>query len=53
MLRKLLFTILIFAGTQVTAQKRKTIEIFKQKAFNPEYSWQSKLIFDFTDWIFQ
>jgi len=47
MLRKLLFTILILAGTQVTAQKRQTIEIFKQKAFNPEYSWQSKLLFDY------
>jgi len=47
MIRKLLLIILIFSGFYSVAQQRRTLEIFKQQAFNPEYSWQSKFLFDY------
>ena len=47
MLRKLLFLLLISIGLNASAQERQTLEMFKQQAFNPEYSWQSKFLFDY------
>ncbi len=47
MIRKLLLIVLIFTGAYSVAQQRQTFEIFKQQVFNPEYSWQSKFIFDY------
>ena len=47
MLRKLLFLLFISIGLNASAQERQTLEMFKQQAFNPEYSWQSKFLFDY------
>jgi len=47
MLRKLLLLLFISIGLYASAQQQQTLEIFKQQAFNPEYSWQSKFLFDY------
>ncbi len=47
MLRKLLLLLFISTSLYTSAQQSQTPEIFKQQAFNPEYSWQSKFLFDY------
>ncbi len=47
MLRKLFFLIIFFVGYRALAQRQQVPEIFKKQAFNPEYSWQSKFLFDY------
>jgi len=47
MLRKLLFPLFLLIAFSAYAQQRQTVEMFKQQAFNPEYSWQSKFLFDY------
>jgi len=47
MLRKLLTLLFISITLYASAQERQTLEIFKQQAFNPDYSWQSKFLFDY------
>ncbi|GMT44452.1 MAG: hypothetical protein IEMM0006_0284 [bacterium] len=47
MLRKSLLLLFIFTGFCASAQQHQTFEMFKQQAFNPEYSWQSKFLFDY------
>jgi len=47
MLRKLIVLLFLFPVFQVTAQQQQVLEAFKQQAFNPEYSWQSKHLFDY------
>ena len=47
MLRKLVLLLFVFTVFYASAQRRQTFEMFKQQAFNPEYSWQSKFLFDY------
>ncbi len=47
MLKKLLLVIFLFVAISANAQQNRSVESFKQTAFNPEYSWQSKFLFDY------
>ena len=47
MFRKTLPILLLFIALKVMAQYRPIIENYKQQAFQPEYAWQSKFLFDY------
>jgi aminopeptidase N len=37
----------MLAASFASAQQQQTLEMFKQQAFNPEYDWQSKYLFEY------
>ncbi len=47
MLKKQLLALFLFVALFANAQQNISVESFKQMAFNPEYSWQSKFLFDY------
>ena len=47
MLKKLLLVLFLLFTLSANAQQNISVESFKQMAFNPEYSWQSKFLFDY------